>query len=187
MATGHIRRTAPINQDPTRSGVSPLMDACKDTFIHRDLSRTVLFPAWIVAEPAVPRSQSVRRLLCLRGRGTLVIQETLSRLERNEGHFPEVAIREAIAHRNEIIPPLLEVLEAVARGPRSFAGDRDRMIHIYAMYLLAQFRETRTYLLLVQIFSAPGELPMDLAGHVVTEDLGSILASVSDGNVSGMT
>lgn len=115
------------------------------------------------------------------------VQEILSRLERNEGHFPKVAIREAIAHRNEIIPPLLEVLEAVARDPRSFAGDRDRMIHIYAMYLLAQFRETRAYPLLVQIFSAPGELPMDLAGHVVTEDLGSILASVSDGNVNGMT
>jgi hypothetical protein len=42
------------------------------------------------------------------------VQEILSRLERNEGHFPKVAIREAIAHRNEIFPPLLEVLEAVA-------------------------------------------------------------------------
>ncbi len=115
------------------------------------------------------------------------VQEILSRLERNEGHFPKVAIREAIAHRNEIIPPLLEVLEAVARDPQSFAGDRDRMIHIYAMYLLAQFRETRAYPLLVQIFSAPGELPMNLAGDVVTEDLGSILASVSDGDMSGMT
>ncbi len=61
------------------------------------------------------------------------------------------------------------------------------MIHIYAMYLLAQFRETRAYPLLVQVFSAPGELPMDLAGDVVTGDLGRILASVSDGDISGMT
>jgi len=70
------------------------------------------------------------------------VQEILSRLERNEGHFPKVAMREAITHRNEIIPPLLEVLEAVARDPQSFAGGRDRMIHIYAMYLLAQFLST---------------------------------------------
>ena len=28
MATGHIRRIAPVNQDRTRSGVSRLMHAC---------------------------------------------------------------------------------------------------------------------------------------------------------------
>ena len=115
------------------------------------------------------------------------VQPILAQLERNEGHFPKAAIREAIAHREEIIPPLLEVLEAVARDPQSFAADPKRMIHIYAMYLLAQFRETRAYPLLVRIFSTPGELPMALAGDVVTEDLGGILASVSDGTVSGMT
>jgi len=115
------------------------------------------------------------------------VQQILSHLERNEGHFPKVAIREAIAHRDEIIAPLLQVLESVARDPQAFASDPKRMIHIYAMYLLAQFRETRAYPLLVQVFSAPGELPMDLAGDVVTEDLGSILASVSDGNISGIT
>jgi uncharacterized protein YchJ len=115
------------------------------------------------------------------------VQLLLAQLERNEGHFPKAAIREAIEHRSESIPPLLDILEAVARDPRSFASDPKRMIHIYAMYLLAQFRETRAYPLLVEIFSTPGELSMDLAGDVVTEDLGSILASVSDGDVSGMT
>ena len=114
------------------------------------------------------------------------VQPILAQLERNEGHFPKAAIREAIAHREEIIPPLLEVLEAVARDPQSFAADPKRMIHIYAMYLLAQFRETRAYPLLVRIFSTPGDLPMDLAGDTVTEGLESILASVSDGDMSGM-
>lgn len=49
------------------------------------------------------------------------------------------------------------------------------------------FRETRAYPLLVQIFSRPGEFPFELAGDVVTQDLGRILASVSGGEVSGMT
>jgi hypothetical protein len=115
------------------------------------------------------------------------VQPILAQLERNEGHFPKAAIREAIEHRSEIIPPLLDVLEAVGRDPQSFASDPKRMIHIYAMFLLAQFRESRAYPLLVRVFSLPGELPMDLAGDVVTEDLGSILASVSDGDMSGMT
>ncbi|PYT79137.1 MAG: DUF1186 domain-containing protein, partial [Acidobacteria bacterium] len=101
------------------------------------------------------------------------VQEILSHLERNEGHFARSAVREAVAHRDEIIPPLLAVLESAARDPQSFARDPNRMIHLYAMYLLAQFRETRAYPLLVQMFSAPGELPLDLAGDTVTEGLDS--------------
>jgi uncharacterized protein DUF1186/SEC-C motif-containing protein len=115
------------------------------------------------------------------------VTEILSQLERNRGHFPTEAVREAIAHRQEIAPALLEILAEVARDPQVFASDEDRMNHIYAMYLLAQFRETRAYPLLLQIFSTPGEVPMDLAGDVVTEALGAILASVSDGDISGMT
>jgi len=45
------------------------------------------------------------------------------------------------------------------------------MIHIYALYELALFRETRAYPLPVRIFSRPGEFPFELAGDVVTEDL----------------
>jgi Protein of unknown function (DUF1186)/SEC-C motif len=115
------------------------------------------------------------------------VQEILSRLERNDGDFPKTALQEAVANREDIIPPLLEVLETVALEPVPFASDGQRVIHIYAMYLLAQFREARAYPLLVQIFSAPGESAFDLAGDVVTDDLGRILASVSDGDMSGMT
>src|SRR5258708_9491496 len=61
------------------------------------------------------------------------------------------------------------------------------MVHVYALYLLALFLEVRAYPLLVRIFSRPGEFPFDLAGDVVTQDLGRILASVSGGDVSGMT
>lgn len=114
------------------------------------------------------------------------VQEILSHLERIEDCFPEAAVQEAVTRRDDIIPSLLEVLEAVARDPESFASDPNRMIHIYAMYLLAQFQEFRAYPLLVKIFSAPGELAFDLAGDVVTDDLGRILASVSDGDMSGM-
>jgi hypothetical protein len=114
------------------------------------------------------------------------LKEILSRLERNEGCFPRKAVAEAVDNRNEIIPALLQILNEVASDPQRFASDRDRMSHIYAMYLLAQFRETRAYPLLVRIFSAPGKLPLELAGDVVTEDLGMILASVSHGDVSGM-
>ena len=56
------------------------------------------------------------------------------------------------------------------------------MLHIFALYLLAQFREKRAYPFVVQMFSAPGETPFDLAGDTVTERFSSIFASVYDGN-----
>lgn len=132
------------------------------------------------------RNYAVEPVVGLSG-NPMDVQEILSRLERTEDRFPEAAVQEAVTRRDDIIPSLLEVLEAVARDPQSFASDGDRTIHIYAMYLLAQFREPRAYPLLVKIFSAPGELAFDLAGDVVTDDLGRILASVSGGDMGGMT
>jgi len=96
------------------------------------------------------------------------VQEILTQLDRTHTQVPRIAIEEAAAHREEIIPRLLAVLEEVAKDPTPFLDDQNRNIHIYAMYLLAQFRETRAYPLLVKIFSAPGEVPFDLAGYVVT-------------------
>jgi Protein of unknown function (DUF1186) len=115
------------------------------------------------------------------------IQELLARLDRHRGSFPEDLLAEVISRREEFIPILLETLEDIDRNPEPWLADQGRMIHIHALYLLALFRETRACPLLVRIFSRPGEFPFDLAGDVVTQDLGRILASVSGGEVSGMT
>jgi hypothetical protein len=61
------------------------------------------------------------------------------------------------------------------------------MAHIYAMYLLAQFRERRAYPLMVQFFSTPGEITLDVTGGVVTETLGRMLASVCHGDIALIT
>jgi hypothetical protein len=114
------------------------------------------------------------------------IQELLARLEHHEGSFPKDLVAEAIARREEVTPRFLEILEDIDRNPEPWLAEDGRMIHIYALYLLALFRESRAYPLLVRIFSRPGEFPFELAGDVVTEDLGRILASVSGGEVGGM-
>ena len=44
------------------------------------------------------------------------------------------------------------------------------MAHIYAMYLLAQFREPRAYPLIVEFFSIPGDIALDTTGDVATEE-----------------
>ena len=115
------------------------------------------------------------------------IQELFDRLDRHRGSFPGDLVAEIIARREEVIPRFLAILEDVDTNPEPWLMDDGRMVHIYAMYLLALFRETRAYPLLVRIFSRPGEFPFDLAGDVVTEDLGRILASVSGGDLRGLS
>jgi hypothetical protein len=57
------------------------------------------------------------------------------------------------------------------------------MLHLYAVYLPAQFQEQAAYPMLVQIFSTPGEVCFDVAGDTVTEDLDRILAAVCGDDV----
>ena len=114
------------------------------------------------------------------------LNELLSRLDQHKDSFPQDLVDEAIARREEIIPALLEILEDIDRNPGPWIEDQKRMVHIFAMYLLAFFRETRASPVLIRIFSRPGEFPFDLAGDVVTQSLGDILASVSDGDMAGI-
>ena len=115
------------------------------------------------------------------------IDELFARLDDEQaGSFPEDLVAEVIARREEVTPRLLGILEDIDRNPQPWLADGDRMLHIWAFYLLALFRETRAYPLLARIFSRPGEFGYELAGDVLTQDLGRILASVSGGDVSEM-
>ncbi len=113
-------------------------------------------------------------------------QELFARLDQPNGSFPHQQVAEMIARREEVTLRFLEILEDIDKNPGPWLADEQRMIHIYALYGLALFREVRAYPLLVRIFSRPGEFSFDLAGDVVTQDLGRILASVSGGDASGM-
>ena len=112
--------------------------------------------------------------------------EILRQLERATGKFARAAVQAAVAQREEITPDLLRILEdAVDRAPELDA-EGDYMAHLYAMFLLAQFRETRAYPLVVRFASLSGDLLDSLCGDFITEDLGRILASVCGGDLAGI-
>ncbi len=92
------------------------------------------------------------------------------------------AMREAIEQREAITPDLLRVVEAIAANPTEFAQRDGCMLPVFALYLLAQFRERRAFPAIVKMFSAPGETSYKLVGDTVTEGLKQIFASVYDGN-----
>jgi len=106
------------------------------------------------------------------------IETIRQELEFYTGRFPADAVRAAIEQRDAVTPVLLAALQEAADDPEELEREPYPMLHMYAMYLLAQFREQGAYPLLVKFFSTPGEISLDTTGDVVTEDLGRILASV---------
>ena len=114
------------------------------------------------------------------------VQEILPQLATNTGTFPREAVAQAVAQRETITPELLRVL-VEAQHNIEHLRESEYMMHIYAMYLLAQFRDPRAYPLIVEFFSIPGDIALDTTGDVATEDLGRILASVSCGDIRLMT
>ena len=110
------------------------------------------------------------------------VPSILARLERLDGTFPRRALEQAVAMKEAITPELLAILEFAIEYIDDVVYDERFMGHVYAMYLLAQFQETRAYPLIVEFFSIPGEVTLDVTGDVVTEDLHRILTSVSGGD-----
>ncbi|AFZ56729.1 DUF1186 family protein [Anabaena cylindrica FACHB-243] len=111
------------------------------------------------------------------------LEEILSELENNTGKFPRLALERAIQEQEAITPLLLATLEESKNNLEDLLEEPDYFLHIYSLFLLAQFRESKSYPIIVDFFSTPGDISLDVTGDVVTEDLGRILASISHGNL----
>ena len=108
-----------------------------------------------------------------------------TQLEYNTGELPRDVLKAAAEQQETITPLLLEELQCAAADPKSLLDkDESYIRHIYAIYLLAQFREAAAYPLLVDFVMAPGEVIEDLLGDIVTEDLGRMLASICHGDLT---
>lgn len=111
----------------------------------------------------------------------MTVTEIIEALTPYTGRFPKAAVEAAMAQREEVTPHLLRTLEEVAEAPEKFTSQK-YMLHLFATYLLAQFREKRAYRPLTKILAAPGDIPDKLFGDTLGERLGNILASIYDGD-----
>src|SRR6266481_8097863 len=112
--------------------------------------------------------------------------EILHEFQRVTGKFARAAVEAAVARREEVTPELLRVLEETVDRAGQLDAEGDYMAHLYAMFLLAQFRETRAYPLVIRFASLPGDLLDSLCGDFITEDFGQVLASVCGGELAGI-
>jgi len=111
--------------------------------------------------------------------------ETLKALEINTGVFPREALETAIALRQEIVPDLLGFIAFAHDNARQICDDPGNhfMGHLYAMFLLSQFRETGAYAPIVDLLnSSDARAVHAIVGDTITEDMHRILPSVWDGN-----
>jgi hypothetical protein len=112
-------------------------------------------------------------------------QEIVAQLEYFTGAFPRAALAAAIANPQEMVPELLRFITYAREHAEDIRNDklREYMGHIYALYLLAQFREHSAYAPIVDLFgSVPDEIIHDITGDVITEDLHRILPSICHGD-----
>lgn len=106
------------------------------------------------------------------------VSDILKPLKHLTRPFPETAVKRVIARREETVPHLISALERVAKSPADeIAGDY--MLHIYALFLLGEFREFGGYLPAVKLARHPRAEA--LLGDVVTVGLSEAFASMSGG------
>ena len=103
------------------------------------------------------------------------------------GRFPRTALIEAVEQREAVTPLLLDELRRqLDAGFAPALATKDYWRHIFALYLLAYFREPAAYPLFVQMGTLPGETLFDAIGDTVTEGYKGQLAAVCHGDTRGL-
>jgi len=110
------------------------------------------------------------------------LTEILSAFEVCDGIYKREHVDAAIELQDEITPHLLNVLENVLSSPSEYAGREDYFAHIYALMLLAHFKNPIAHKVIVDLFSLPGRTSDELFGDIITEDLPFILLRTCEGS-----
>ncbi|MCB2298850.1 DUF1186 domain-containing protein [Clostridium tagluense] len=111
------------------------------------------------------------------------MNELIKQIEYNNGKFQEEQLKEIISRKEEFIPELLQILENAKENYEEVLEKPNYFAHIYATFLLAQFKEKKSFKPIIDLISLPNEIPDDIFGDFLTEDLHKILASVCGGDL----
>jgi hypothetical protein len=113
---------------------------------------------------------------------TMTPAEILADLSSDKPDPPREALESADGHRAVLVEPLLRAIDSGLANP-SAAPHEVAALFCYALYLLAKWREPRAYPYVIRWLSLPGEAAFEIAGDIVTQDGGRILAAVYDGDL----
>jgi len=109
-------------------------------------------------------------------------EEVLVDLGKDRSTHPLEALGSADAHRGVLVDPLLDVLERCVDDADT-ASEEEAQLFCYALYLMAKWRETRAYPLVVRWLCLPDAVSTRLSGDVSTQDGARILAAVCNADL----
>lgn len=132
---------------------------------------------------AMPLKPSSQQLVFAMERITMdnvEINEVVAELDQEyTGKLPEQAIREVQRRSAEITPYLIELIRTASDTVRQGQVPKGNG-HLFALFLLAEFRAKEALPAILESVTLPGEGPFDLYGDSITEDLNRILAVLMD-------
>ena len=107
-------------------------------------------------------------------------------LEHLAPTLPREALALADAHRAEVAPPLVALLEALAADPAPAKAD-GYVLHLYAMLLLASWRNIDAYEPLAELGHLDPASVDQVFGQLVHDSYGRALASCCNGGIAPLT
>ena len=107
-------------------------------------------------------------------------------LETFTGSVPLAALAEADSHRDELAPQLVAELQRIAADPAAAQAD-GYVLHLYAMLLLARWRDSRAYAPLAELGHLDEAAIDAVFGQLGHASYGRALASTCDGDIAPLT
>ena len=115
------------------------------------------------------------------------INEIVEKLKYYTEDLPKEALKEAIKHKEEITPKLLELLEYTKNNLEKIYYEEDEFFgYIYAIFLLAEFKEQRAFPYLIDLINRDKKENEDIVDYIIGDDypeyLPRLLASTYNGD-----
>lgn len=106
------------------------------------------------------------------------IEEIFNSIKHNEGRLPKEELQELISRKDETVVFLIEYMKDFKENYKVALEDMSYFGHIYATYLLAEFREEKFYDIYLDILELPNDVAMALYDDGIKEHGGKIIASI---------
>ncbi len=111
------------------------------------------------------------------------LNEIVEKLKYYTPELPKEAIKEALKHKEEITPKLLEMLKYTKENLEKIYGEEDKFFgYTYAYFLLAEFKELKAFPYLIDLLNKDEEIIDYIIGDDYPGYVPRLLASTYNGD-----
>ncbi|MCF7920615.1 MAG: DUF1186 domain-containing protein [Candidatus Cloacimonetes bacterium] len=111
------------------------------------------------------------------------IFEIIKELEYYRGYYPDIALNEVVARKEELIPELIKQLDWITKHISVTFNNKKYIGHFMIFLLLAQFEEKRAFPYIVEYFTKFKNGCLDISNSFLSSELKKVISSCFDGNL----